>query len=401
MQTIYLDISNKGVIPTIYAKQGDVGRKFEVVLTDSGLPYIPVGDSSFSVWYSGESGDGNYTEIGGRSAFSVNGNKVTVEMIAQMLSNDGDGILSIVLNDISGNQIGLWNVPYICEAVPGSDSEGAKDYYTAFSKSVEELSNTEEILKNKLSVDGSNSMTADLPMDGHKVTGLSEPISNGDAINLGFANENYRAYNWLPTIAEIGAAPAGYGLGKISNENTITSISDLDALKVNCNFLYSSPENPIIVGSVSIIYAYGRVDAYDGSRAKMAIVPVFPEYKSTIVRYAGSGGTWGEWDWVNPPMDVGVEYRTTERWQGKPVFTKLFDFGEAANDKVMRFTSDTVTPVRNGGVVGACITPYIYGNELGNGYTTHFIVNGNTARLYCGAQHTGKQSYLQVWYVKN
>ena len=139
MQTIYLDISNKGVIPTIYAKQGDAGRKFELVLTDSGLPYIPVGGSAFSVWYSGASGEGNYTDIGDKSAFSVNGNKVTVEMIAQMLSASGDGILSIALNDQNGNQISTWNIPYMCESVPGADSEEAQSYYTAFSRAVDNL----------------------------------------------------------------------------------------------------------------------------------------------------------------------------------------------------------------------------------------------------------------------
>ena len=139
MQTIYLDISNKGVIPTIYAKQGDVGRKFKVVLTDSGLPYIPVGGSAFSVWYSGASGEGNYTDIGGKSAFSVNENKVTVEMIAQMLSNNGDGVLSLVLNNPNGNQIASWNIPYICEFIPGAGSEEAKAYYTAFSNAVANL----------------------------------------------------------------------------------------------------------------------------------------------------------------------------------------------------------------------------------------------------------------------
>lgn len=31
---------------------------------------------------------------------------------------------------------------------------------------------------------------------------------------------------------------------------------------------------------------------------------------------------WGEWEWVNPPMIVEQEYRTTERFAGKPVYTK-------------------------------------------------------------------------------
>lgn len=137
MQTIYLDISNKGVIPTIYAKQGDVGRKFRVLFTNSGLPYDLEG-SLFSVWYKGDSGEGNYTHIGENSAFSIQKNTVEVEMITQMLSVCGNGIICLVLSN-NDKQIGSWNIPYICEEVPGFESEPANEYYTAFSETVEEL----------------------------------------------------------------------------------------------------------------------------------------------------------------------------------------------------------------------------------------------------------------------
>lgn len=33
-------------------------------------------------------------------------------------------------------------------------------------------------------------------------------------------------------------------------------------------------------------------------------------------------------EWINPPMQLGIEYRTTERYLGKPVYTKLVDCGE-------------------------------------------------------------------------
>jgi hypothetical protein len=36
----------------------------------------------------------------------------------------------------------------------------------------------------------------------------------------------------------------------------------------------------------------------------------------------------GETEWHNPPMQVGVEYRTTERYNGKPVYTQLVSFGQ-------------------------------------------------------------------------
>lgn len=37
--------------------------------------------------------------------------------------------------------------------------------------------------------------------------------------------------------------------------------------------------------------------------------------------------TTAPWEWVNPPMILGTEYRTTERHLGKPVNTKLLDGG--------------------------------------------------------------------------
>lgn len=37
--------------------------------------------------------------------------------------------------------------------------------------------------------------------------------------------------------------------------------------------------------------------------------------------------TSGVIEWVNPPLALGVEYRTTERYMGKPVYVKVVDCG--------------------------------------------------------------------------
>lgn len=149
MQTVYLDISSRGVLPTIQAKQGDVGRKFLAVITDAGIPY-DLNGSTLSVWYTGTSGKGNYSAIGENSAFSVNANKVSVELITQMLTNAGNGVLSLVLNGQDGKQIGLWNIPYFVEEVPGIGSDEATEYYTALSeaagKAAAAIVRAEEIL---------------------------------------------------------------------------------------------------------------------------------------------------------------------------------------------------------------------------------------------------------------
>lgn len=134
MQTIHLDVSNKGVVPAIYAKQGDVGRKFRAVITDNGEAYDIPADALLSVWYSGTSGEGNYSMIGENSAFSIDGNTVTVELITQMLANHGSGNVCLVMNRQDGTQIGTWNIPYIVEQLPGMGSSAAEQYFTALSE---------------------------------------------------------------------------------------------------------------------------------------------------------------------------------------------------------------------------------------------------------------------------
>ena len=44
-------------------------------------------------------------------------------------------------------------------------------------------------------------------------------------------------------------------------------------------------------------------------------------------QYDSQNGRWLEWEWVNPPMEPGVEYRTTERHNGQPVYVKVINFG--------------------------------------------------------------------------
>lgn len=230
MQTIYIDIANKGVLSTIYAKQGDVGRKFLVVLSDAGVPYSPPAGSVFSVWYEGDSGEGNYTDIGDVSAFSVNGNKVTVELVAQMLAVAGEGLLCLVVNGADGSQIASWNINYLVESVPGANSEEAKSYYTAFSKAVENLP--------------------------YPDASLSTPGKAADA-------------------AATGAALA---------------------------------------------------------RKAPAIESA--EYPGCYYRTVN-----GVVEWINPPTISSVEYRTTERWNGKAVYKKLIDVGTLPNGVTKTFTN--------------------------------------------------------------
>lgn len=203
MQTIYLDISNKSVIPAIHAKQGDVGRKFLAILSDGSVPYVPTNAPAFSVFYEGDSGSGNYTHIGDKPAFEINGNKVTVELIEQMVTNAGGGVICLVLNDADGAQLAFWNIEYYVEEVPGFDSEMAKEYYTAFSKAVENLPYPDATLTG-------SGKAADAKAVGDALNDkapLSHITDTSNPHKVTAEQVGARTADWMPTAEDVGARP--------------------------------------------------------------------------------------------------------------------------------------------------------------------------------------------------
>jgi lysophospholipase L1-like esterase len=132
MQTIKLDIAQKNNVPLLYVKQRDVGHKFAIELYENGTPYSVDEENTFAVWYSGASGDGNYTTIGDETAVFADRNVITVQMIMQMLNEPGGHEMCVVMYGQDNEQKGFWNIPYYVEAIPGADSEAATAYYNAF-----------------------------------------------------------------------------------------------------------------------------------------------------------------------------------------------------------------------------------------------------------------------------
>lgn len=116
------------------------------------------------------------------------------------------------------------------------------------------------------------------------------------------------------TAEQIGAAPAGYGLGAFSTDSA--SLSDANtAIKSGWYRLSSSTANGI--GSNCVI----RVDSY-GSNYCTQTAYLLSLQHNTFIQRQCVNGTWTEWEWNNPPMAADVEYRTTERINGKAVYKK-------------------------------------------------------------------------------
>lgn len=79
-------------------------------------------------------------------------------------------------------------------------------------------------------------------------------------------------------------------------------------------------------GSLAVVKALDLINGY--------------ERQTTI-----TNGVVGEWEWVNPSMITGEEYRTTERWNGKPIYMKMIDFGALPSNTYKDITAFDFSPI--------------------------------------------------------
>ena len=111
-----------------------------------------------------------------------------------------------------------------------------------------------------------------------------------------------------------------------------------------------------------------------------------------------SGATWSEWEYVNPPMILGVEYRTTERFMGKPVYVKLVDFGAGANntEKSVEHGASNAIVIDYGGYAKS-------GNgELSVPWKTHSTLSASDTVIVMtsNANYSGYRVYVWIKYYK-
>lgn len=122
----------------------------------------------------------------------------------------------------------------------------------------------------------------------------------------------------------IGAAPAALTGSKLWVDTAEALEEQLKAVYQDMEEMSSRFVVGVINGKVYDIRlwranaSYGTVEisSYDGYSHRKRII---------------SEGIWQPWEYLCPPMDLGTEYRTTERWRQKPVYTKLVDFGTLPN----------------------------------------------------------------------
>lgn len=124
----------------------------------------------------------------------------------------------------------------------------------------------------------------------------------------------------------INAAPGGYGLGGVHPSMAYKDTNGDDITATGWYIII-----PQIAG-FSFGYSLVRQENYDYTYAVQTAYlfdATSGKGKNHVLRRVKEASTWYPWEWVNPPMELGTEYRTTERYLGKPVYVKKVDFGNA------------------------------------------------------------------------
>ena len=134
-------------------------------------------------------------------------------------------------------------------------------------------------------------------------------------------------------------APGGYGLGQ-------NPVWGADADECTLSGWYVIGANVPVPGALLM-----RVDAASDSMYQTAYARKtnsgVPDYVICRRYKAAGSSTFSPWEWVNPPMQPGVEYRTIERYDAKPVYKKCVFIGSLPGNGAMKsvsFVNDAENP---------------------------------------------------------
>lgn len=129
-----------------------------------------------------------------------------------------------------------------------------------------------------------------------------------------------------------------------------------------------------------------------------------------MISKAKVGGIWQPLEWEHPPMVLGVEYRTTERYKGKPVYTKLVDFGSLPNTTFKSIETGVVNGCDILSVTGQTssnvIIPYlsrsvITSGKYEQGYQIIFQnISAGSITISCASDYSSLTATVLIKYTK-
>ena len=192
----------------------------------------------------------------------------------------------------------------------------------------------------------------------------------------------------------INAAPGGFGLGEAAK--MLTASDNVDNIKKNGWYTWHwnptrqpaglPDEAKYHTGLMRVDSA--NPDTYDNVQTIYIVLspPNSNPGDQCVVQRMGlnAPNVWNPWEWVNPPMLLGVEYRTTERYLGKPVYVKAFNVSSLPNNSSLSVNIGTNSDGSADETIRAI---------AGYGVTS----NGSSIPAWAWSRDPTKKIYLQLY----
>ena len=194
-----------------------------------------------------------------------------------------------------------------------------------------------------------------------------------------------------------GFAPAGYGLGNRGE----AVIGDFNNYIVNGRWKFRDINGVLNAPPESGFGSLDVMASYDVIIQKV----VFPNWSASEIRwftmqrvntYGGDPQKWSPWEYENPPMMLGVEYRTTERWNSKVVYTRIVDCLGAVDGAWVNLYTTYTTMIRYAGIFNNADTLPV--ENIGN-YARIQVLDGYAVISQKG--YDGLNIKVQLWYTKD
>lgn len=197
-----------------------------------------------------------------------------------------------------------------------------------------------------------------------------------------------------PAPDKLPYAPEGYGLGEAAGQ-----------LVIDCNAAVLSGWYQLAEYAINAPDTSGHLMRVSAC-ASSIYQEVFTD-GGTVTRWR-KNGFWSVWEWVNPPMQSGVEYRTTARWNGKVVYTKLVDLGALGAAMTYKQVPHGITCTKFVGADGYAITNDQYlrllstnDNADGNGDNYLYIMPSEVFIQVGITSLYGYNAYVTLRYIKD
>ena len=202
----------------------------------------------------------------------------------------------------------------------------------------------------------------------------------------------------------INAAPGEFGLGGVAK--FLAASDDLNTIwRPGWYQFRSSPVNAPTVSSDGWDGAYSAMFVQGRNSENVTQTILCGNTKEVFgcqIKRVCVTQKWQPWEWVNPPLGNGVEYRTTERFWGRPVYYKIVDCGQIADNKQVEHGIVNMRDcISFQGLRGGLPMPSITNNNLADPWSYYVAdVSRTKITLACGTSAAGGNCHVMLKYTK-